>query len=138
MLIVLVILGVVATFGISGFRTYAQKQRVTKFMTVLESDLRLGYQVAARSRQPVKLLLDATKNELRLVSATNANVVFLRRGLTDFGLTTSSLTFGSSISGFSFYPNGWANQTLSVSVTQQGWTRTLAMTKSGVFTQSVP
>src|SRR4051812_44708450 len=130
LLIVLMIVGVVT--GLSGGRVHAiiVQQRVSRAATSLQSDLEAAFAIANRNRRPIRIAWDASKLQLQVTD--RAGTTFYRRTPLgkDYGFSSSNVSF--SRSPVEIFPNGLANDTLTVVLTAESNTRRIRMTRAGM------
>jgi prepilin-type N-terminal cleavage/methylation domain-containing protein len=131
LLIVMMIVGVVT--ALSGGRVHAiiVQQRVARAAMSVQSDLEAAFAVANRNRRPVRIAWDASKLQMQVTD--RAGSVYYRRtplGMDAYGFSASNVSF--SRSPVEIYPNGLANDTLTIVITNESNTKRVRMSRAGM------
>jgi prepilin-type N-terminal cleavage/methylation domain-containing protein len=137
--IVTTILGVLAVMSMGQISTYIRERNVAAAAATVRIDLQQAFAIAARNRRPVRVSFASADTDLRITDRENT-VTFVRRGLgvgAGFMLTPADMSFcTSTCSGASVdvFPNGWASDTLTVTISKGSYTRGVHMSRSGLVT----
>jgi hypothetical protein len=95
--------------------------------------------IAARNRRPVRLSFASADTALKITDRENT-ITYVRRGLgngSGFMLRPSDVAFCSSTcsdASVEVFPNGWASDTLTVTISKGSYSRGLHMSRSGLVT----
>ncbi len=130
-LTVLTIAGITAAMSAGRIHAILVQQRVARAATILQGDLEAAFAIAARNRLPIRISWDASMMQMKVTD--RAGSVAYRKttfGKDDFGLSSSGVSF--SASPIEVYPNGLASGTLVVTLSAEGNTRTISMSRSGI------
>jgi prepilin-type N-terminal cleavage/methylation domain-containing protein len=139
MLIVTSILGVIAALSTGPISEYVRERHVAAAAAVVRNDLQHAFAIAARNRQPVRVSFAVTDTALLLTDRENT-VTYVRRGLgtgSGFMLEPSDVAFCASTCSSTtvdVFPNGWASDTLAVTIRKGGYSRSIHMSRSGLVT----
>jgi prepilin-type N-terminal cleavage/methylation domain-containing protein len=137
MLMVMSMLGVIALLSMGRITEYIRERNVAAASAVVRNDLQQAFAIAARNRRPVRLSFADTA--LRITNRENS-ITYVRRGLGVGGglnLNPSDVTFCSttcSNATVDVFPNGWASDSLTVTISKGSYTRGVHMSRSGLVT----
>jgi hypothetical protein len=118
---------------------YVRERNVSAAAATVRNDLQQAFALAARNRRPVRLSFATADTALRITDRENT-VTYLRRGLgtgSGFKLGPSDVAFcASSCSSATVdvFPNGWASETLTVTISKGPYARAIHMSRSGLVT----
>jgi prepilin-type N-terminal cleavage/methylation domain-containing protein len=139
MLIVTSLLGIIALLSTGHISNYVRERNVAAAAATVRHDLQQAFAIAARNRRPVRVSFAAADTSLRLTDRANT-ITYVRRGLgrgggfmfdpSDVAFCTSTCE-GASVDVF---PNGWASDTLSITISKGPYSRGLHMSRSGLLT----
>jgi prepilin-type N-terminal cleavage/methylation domain-containing protein len=139
MLIVMSILGVIALMSMGRISEYVRQRNVVSAAATVRNDIQQAFAIAARNRRPVRLRFAGADTALKITNRENS-VTYVRRGLGNGGgfmLTPSDVAFCASTcsdASVDVYPNGWASDTLTITITKGAYSRGLHMSRSGLVT----
>lgn len=129
---VLVIMGVVAGLSISGFSSYVAHERITKATVGLADDLRMAFSVPGRIRRPVQIWCDTSKMQM-LVTDRGKNTVYRQTAFgSRYNLKSKNVKYYPSSAWIEIYPNGFASDTMVITLSSNGYTRSLKVSKGGM------
>ena len=129
---VLVIMGVVAGLSMSRFSAYLAHERVTKATLGLANDLRMAFAVPGRSRRPVQIWCD-TANMQMLITDRGRNTTYRKTAFgSRYNLTSKNVSYYPSSAWIEIYPNGFASDTMVITLSSNGYTRSLKVMKGGM------
>lgn len=129
-LIVIILLGLVASFAMPAFERSANRSRADRAANVVVNDLRNAFSLAERQRKPIRISIDAAGRRYTIIDRASSTVL-VRRDLgtsSPFrlsGMTTTRVTVD-------VFPNGLASATLGVGLTLGSNSRTVSMTRAGL------
>ncbi len=135
LLIVLALIGIVASIAIRSVGDTMRRDRVVKSIAILSTDLEQAFAVAGRLRAPVRLLFDSTK---RTFSVANRSDTTLKYRTRQFATGDLALDYMSvSRNTLDIMPSGLSTDTLSLRIgiySKNGTTydRTIRMTRGGL------
>jgi prepilin-type N-terminal cleavage/methylation domain-containing protein len=139
MLIVTSILGLIALMSMGQISNYVRERNVSSAAAVVRNDLQQVFAIAARNRRPVRLSFTTADTALTVTDRENT-ITYVRRSLgngSGFMLHPSDVAFcASTCSGATVdvFPNGWASDTLTVTISKGPYTRGIHMSRSGLVT----
>jgi Tfp pilus assembly protein FimT len=137
LMIVTTLMGVVSLMSVGRISSYVQERHVVAAAMTVRNDLQQAFAIAARNRTPVRVSFASSDTALRLTNPENT-VTYLSRGLgtgSGFMLGPADVAFcASSCSSASIdvYPNGWASDSLHVTISKGSHSRSIRMTRSGL------
>jgi prepilin-type N-terminal cleavage/methylation domain-containing protein len=131
LLAVLVITGVVTGLSMGRFSALLAHERVAKAAVGIANDIGTGFAIPGRIRRPVRIAVDTA--QMQLVITDRAQTTTFRK--TAFGsrynLKSSNVTFYPS-SALEVYPNGFASDTMLITLTSNGFTQRVRVSKTGM------
>ena len=126
-IIAIVIIGLILRAGLPAFSRTLRVGRVNSAAQVVAGDMDRAFATAARQRKPVRISWDNSAMQYTLTDRSSGTVL-LTRPLGTAGAT--SVTF--SVSPLDIFPGGFASAALTVTVTEQDYTRHVQMTRAGL------
>jgi prepilin-type N-terminal cleavage/methylation domain-containing protein len=139
MLIVMSLLSIIGLMSMGQVSDYMRERNVAAASAVVRNDLQQAFAIAARNRRPVRVSFASADTALRITNR-DASVTYVRRGLgngSGFQLRPSDVAFCASTcadASVDVFPNGWASDTLSVTISKGPYSRGLRMSRSGLVT----
>jgi prepilin-type N-terminal cleavage/methylation domain-containing protein len=139
MLIVTTILGVIGLLSVGHISSYVRERNVSAAAATVRNDLQQAFAIAARNRRPVRVSFATSDTALRITNRENT-VTYVSRGLgigSGFMLEPSDVTFctsSCSSATVDVFPNGWASDTLTVTISKGHYSRGIHMSRSGLVT----
>jgi type II secretion system protein H len=131
LMLVIVLGGVVTATALPRVRDLMEQQRVARAATAIQNDLEAAYAISSRNRRPIEIAWDAAK--MQIVVTDQAGTTFFRKtslATAAYGLASSNIAF--SRSPLEIYPNGLANDTLTIRLTGTNTSRRVRMTRAGM------
>src|SRR5438552_1321403 len=129
---VLVIMGVVAALSMSRFSAYLAHERVTKATVGLADDLRMAFAVPGRIRRPVRIWCD-TANMQMLVTDRARTTTYRKTAFgSRYNLKSTNIRYYPSSAWIEIYPNGFASDTMVITLSSNGYSRSLSVSKGGM------
>jgi Tfp pilus assembly protein FimT len=129
---VLVIMAVVTGLSMGRFSDYLAHERVTKAAVGLTDDLRMAFAVPGRVRRPVRVWCDTTKMQM-LVTDRGQTTIYRQTSFgSRYNLKSSNISYSPSSSWIEIYPNGFASQEMVITITSNGYSRSLKVSKGGM------
>ena len=131
MMVVVTIAGIVGGLALGRISAYMMQQRVIKASSSLTNDLQQAFVLAARTRKPVRIVLDTTRMELAITD--RAQVVAMRKRDigSAYGLSSKNISFYPS-APLEIYPNGLAADTMAISLRASGTSRYIRVSRAGM------
>jgi prepilin-type N-terminal cleavage/methylation domain-containing protein len=139
MLIVTSLLGVIAIMSMGQISNYVRERNVSSAAAIVRNDLQQAFAIAARNRRPVRVSFATADTALRVTNRENT-VTYMRRGLgagAGLMIDPSDVSFCSatcSDATVDVFPNGWASDTLTVTIRKGPYARGIHMSRSGLVT----
>lgn len=137
LLVVASVLTVVTVISAGRIAEYMSDRNAAAAAAVVQNDLQQAFAIAARNRRPVRVSFSVADTALRITNRENT-VTYVRRGFgvgSGFMLRPSDVTFCASVCTNAFvdvFPNGWASDSLNVTIGREGHARGLRMSRSGL------
>lgn len=131
MMVVVTIAGVLGGLSIGKVSAYMTQQKVIKASASLTNDLQQAFIIAARTRKPVRIVLDTARMELSITDRSQASAMRKRSLSSAYGLTAQNISFYPS-GPLEIYPNGLAADTMSISLRASGTSRYIRVSRAGM------
>jgi Tfp pilus assembly protein PilE len=131
LLAVVVVIGVVASITAGRFHELILQEHLQRAATVVQNDLEGAFAIATRNRRPIEIAWNSSSLQMNVTdraSSTNYRTVPL--GQDPYNLTAGSVSF--SRSPLEVYPNGMADDTLTITLTSNSQTKRIHMTRTGL------
>lgn len=108
------------------------QSRVQRAAQALQAEVQQAFAIAGRNRVPIRLTWNSSALQLQITNLAG-NTVFRRRGVGtgSFGLNASNVTMTPST--LTVFPNGLANDSLVITVSRSGFSRTVRVARSGMI-----
>ncbi|MDP9203146.1 MAG: prepilin-type N-terminal cleavage/methylation domain-containing protein [Gemmatimonadota bacterium] len=130
LLIVVVILGVMASMVGPAMSRIVRHNRVNRAATVIASDLQNAFAVAARQREPVRIQADAATRSYQFIDRKSGNVLRIR---TFYGDTSeyrlTSLVFDPAT--IDVFPNGVSSAPVKIDLANGDYARQITASTAG-------
>jgi len=132
LLVVLVITGVVTGLSMSRFSAYLAHERIAKAAIGIADDLRMAFAIPGRIRRPVRIWCDTTRMQMtvtdRAQSTTYRKTAFGSR----YNLKSTNVAYYPASSWVEIFPNGFASDTMVITLSSSGYTERIKVSKGGV------
>ena len=131
LLVVVAIGGMMAKLSMGKIHDLMSQQRVVHAATAVQNDLEAAFQIAGRNRTPVRIAWDSASRQLSITDRAGT-MVFRKTNLSRqaYGFASNGVTVSSS--PLEVYPNGLAADTLLVTISSNGFTKKLRMSRAGL------
>lgn len=131
LIVVLAMVAIVTGMSVGRIHKLTVQERLQRAVTATQNDIEAAFAVAVRNRQPVRISWDASK--LQLDVTDRAGTTYFRKSNlgTVYGLAAAGVTF--SRSPVEIYPDGLANDTLSITLTVETATKRVRVSRSGMI-----
>jgi len=130
LLIVVGILGILATMTGPAMSRIVRHNRVNRAATVIASDLQNAFAVAARQREPVRIQADAASRSYQFVDRKSGAVLRIR---TFYGDTSeyrlSSLVFNPTT--IDVFPNGVSSAPVNIDLANGDYSKKISVSTAG-------
>jgi len=130
LLVVVAILGILATMTGPAISRITRHQRVNRAATVIASDLQNAFAVAARQREPVRIQADASTRSYQFVDRKTGAVLRIR---TFYGDTSeyrlSSLVFDNPT--IDVFPNGVSSTPVRIDLANGDYAKVITVSTAG-------
>ena len=130
LLIIVVIIGIVATMAGPAMSRIIRHQRVNRAATIIVSDLQNAFAVAARQREPVRVQADATTRSYQFVDRKTGAVLRIRAfygDTSEYRLTT--LVFTPTT--FDVFPSGVSSDAVKIDLANGDYARVITASTAG-------
>ena len=135
-LVVVAILGILATIMAPAISRITRHQRVNRAAMVITADLQNAFAVAARQREPVRIQADAATRSYQFVDRATGAVLRIR---TFYGDTSeyklSTLVFTPAT--IDVFPSGTSSQFLTIDLANGDYTKQITASTAG-FIRVIP
>ena len=135
MIIVVVIIGLMATAAMPRISRLVAETRIRKLQEVVASDLELAFASAQREHKPVTVTFSTSTQVLSITDRVTGTVLKTRYLGQNTSMSTTAVTFSPS-AGITIFPMDLATAALTVTVTNGAFTRTVTATRAGQVTKS--
>jgi hypothetical protein len=129
-MVVVVIGGMMAKISMGRIHDLMSHQRVMHAATAMQNDLEAAFQIAARNRRPVQLVWDATAQQFSVKDRSGASYRKINLGRQAYGFAPGEVTVSQT--PLEIYPNGMAASPLVITLTSNGYTKNLRMSRAGL------
>ena len=130
LLIVVAILGILATMTGPAMSRIVRHNRVNRAATVIASDLQNAFAVAARQREPVRIQADANSRSYQFLDRKTGNILRIR---TFYGDTSeyrlTSLVFNPTT--LDVFPNGVSSAAVTIDLANGDYTKQITASTAG-------
>ncbi|MDB4875246.1 MAG: hypothetical protein JWM41_1692 [Gemmatimonadetes bacterium] len=131
LMLVVVVLGIVSAMSAGRIHDIMIQQRIVRAATAVQNGLEAAFALASRNRQPIRVSWSASAMQLA-VTDRSGTVAYRKIGLgaDAYGLQSGNVSV--SRSPLEIYPGGLANDTLLVTLSANGSTKKIRMTRAGL------
>ena len=134
LVVVLVLIGIVTGISTGRISAMRAQQQVTRASSVIRTRMETAFALAGRNRAPVHIVWNSTTMQLTITDRTEATVYGSTALSSDFGLKAGEVTVTRATT--EVYPNGFANDTLSITITTlrggNTYTKRIRMSRAGL------
>ena len=134
LLVVLILVGIVASISIRSVGDTMQRDRVVKTAAILSSDLEQAFATAGRLRVPVRILIDSSKRTFSVANRSDTTLKYRSRQFVTGDMAIGFIS--SSRATLDVMPSGLSADTLRlrIGIFSKGTTysRTIRMTRGGL------
>jgi prepilin-type N-terminal cleavage/methylation domain-containing protein len=134
LIVVLLLIGVLASISIGKMRDVMTQQRLYRASNIVQTNVEAAWALAARNRHPIRITWDST-NRLMRVTDRDATTNFRRTSLGQdpYGLPPRSVKFSKPT--LEVFPNGLADDTLLITLSTTGVTKQVWVSRAGLVQQ---
>lgn len=133
LLIVLTLTAVVTGLSLGRITSFLAHERVAKAAVGLATDIQAGFAIPGRIRRPVRITVDTSKMQLVITDRGQTTVYRKTAFGSRYNLLPSNVSFYPPAgTTFEIYPNGFASDSLVITLTASGSSRSIRATKSGM------
>ncbi|MDA1080879.1 MAG: prepilin-type N-terminal cleavage/methylation domain-containing protein [Gemmatimonadetes bacterium] len=133
--IVLVIVGLVASFAMPRISTTVARDRVGRAQFVVGSQIELAFQYAARTRKPVTVTLNSSTRVLTIADRASGTP-FKTLNLSQSGPYALTGATISPSAGVTIFPTGISTGAVTITLSNNAYSRTVGATIAGQVTKS--
>ena len=135
MIIVVVIIGLMAAAVMPRISRIVAEQRIRSVQSAVAGDLELAFAMAMREHKPVTVTYNSTTKVLAIADRASSTVLKSRYLGQNQSASVTGVTLNPA-AGITIFPPGIASGSLTVTVTNGAYTRTIAVTRAGMVTKS--
>lgn len=129
--VVMIVGGILTTLSMGKVHTLLSQQRVVHAATSIQNDLEAAFQIAGRNRKPIQISYDSAAQQFTVGDRTGS-MYYRKTNLSAQAFGFSRTSVGVSKSPLQVYPNGLAEDTLLVTLSSNGITKKLYMSRTGL------
>ena len=131
MMVVLVIVGITSSITVGRIERLMVNNRIQRAATAARNDLEAAFAIAARDRRPVRIGWDSTTMSLAVTDRAGTTAFrHTTLGMGGFGLRKRDVRF--STTPLEVYPNGFAQDTLTITIARSGTIKRVRMSRAGL------
>jgi Tfp pilus assembly protein FimT len=131
LLVVLMLGGVMATLSIGKVHKLMTQQRVVHAATAIQNDLEAAFQIAGRNRKPVQIVWTPGAQQFSIMDRSGS--MFYRKiNLSQQAYGFDANTVTASQLRTTVFPNGLAESDLLITISSNGVTKRLHMSRAGL------
>ena len=123
--------GIVTTMSLGKVHALLSQQRVVYAASAVQNDLEAAFQIAGRNRKPVQIAYDSTAQRFTIGDRTGS-MYYRRTNLSAAAFGFSKTSVGISRTPVAVFPNGLAEDTLLITLSSNGITKKLYMSRTGL------
>jgi prepilin-type N-terminal cleavage/methylation domain-containing protein len=131
LVVVMMIGGVISAMSMGKVHALLSQQRLVHAATAIQNDLEAAFQIAGRNRKPVQISYDSTAQRFTIGDRTGS-MYYRRTNLSAQAFGFSKTSVGVSRTPVQVYPNGLAQDTLLITLSSNGITKKLRMSRTGL------
>ena len=129
--LVLVIVGITGAMSAGRIHQLMIQQLVARAATVLQNDLESAFAIAIRNRRPIRISWNSSSMQLGVTDRAGSTTYrHSNLGSSAFGLRASNVSV--STTPVEIYPNGLANNDLTITLTMETVTKRIWMSRAGL------
>jgi len=133
LVVLLVFVGILAVMAGTKITSIKYQQQVVRAASTVQTAFEMAYAVAGRNRAPIRIAYSSASGKLT-VTKRDGSITYTTVDFTTMGIKASEITASSS--AIDVFPNGWASDTLSITInaSRAGATykRRVRMSKAGL------
>lgn len=132
LLVVIFMIGAMGALVVPRMSKMVVQARVQRAAQALQTDVQQAFAIAGRNRYPIKLTWNSSAVRLQ-VTSRDGSTVYRETGLgtnSGYGLTASDVTVSPAT--LQIFPNGLADAAMVITLSKEGTTRTLNVSRSGI------
>ena len=130
-MVALVIVGITSSITVGKMHQLMIQNRIQRAATTMQNDLEAAFAIAVRNRRPISISWNSSKQQMQVTD--RAGTTAFRKtnlGMGSFGLRPQDVSF--SRTGLEVYPDGLANDTLTITIRRNGNIKLVRMSRAGL------
>jgi len=132
MFVVLVIGLIVGSLSMGQFSAYLARERVARATEGIANDIRAAFAIPGRIRRPVRIRID-TAAMMLLVTDRSQSTTYRKTAFgSRYNLLGKNVTYYPSTAPYEIYPYGLASDTMLVTLTSNGLSKSIRVSKGGM------
>jgi prepilin-type N-terminal cleavage/methylation domain-containing protein len=131
LIIVVVIIGLMAAASMPRISRVVAEQRIRKLQDAVATDIERGFALAMREHKPVTITYNTSTSVLAITDRASGTVLHSNYVGRFDDMSTTAVTF-SPAAGITIFPPGLANNSLTITLTNVSFTRTITATRAGL------
>jgi Tfp pilus assembly protein FimT len=130
-MVALVIVGITSSITVGKIHQLMIQNRIQRAATTVRNDLEAAFALAVRNRRPIHVTWNSATQQM-YVSSRDGLTTFRKTnlGIGSFGLRTKDVAFSRST--LEVYPDGLANDTLTITIRRSGNIKLVRTSRSGL------
>jgi prepilin-type N-terminal cleavage/methylation domain-containing protein len=139
MMIATTVISVISVMSAGRISSYVQERNVSAAAMTVRSELQQAFAIAARNRRPVRVSFASSDTAL-LLTDREQTVTYVSRSLgngSGFMIRPGDVAFCASSctsASIDVFPNGWASDTLTITISKGSYSRGIHVSRSGLVT----
>lgn len=135
LIITMVIIGLLSVIALPRISTTVARDRVRRAQFVVGSQVEFAFQIAARIRKPVTVTLNSSTGVLTIADRASGTP-YKQMDLSQSGPYSLTAVSVSPSAGITIFPTGISSSALTITLTNNGYDRTVTATVAGQVTKS--
>ncbi len=130
-MVVLVIIGVTSSITLGKLSQLMVTTRIQRAASSVQNDMEAAFALAVRNRRPIRITWNSATQQMAVTDRAGTTV-FRRANLSlgAYGLRSSDVSF--SASPIEVYPDGFASDTLNITISRSNITKHVRMSRAGM------
>ena len=134
LLTVFIIAGILGMLSMGRIGTMIQQSKLTRASQAITNDLQSAFAIAARNRQPVRIVWDPARLSFSIMN--RAQTMSYRKitlgAFSGYNFSASNVTMYPSSGVVEVFPNGLATDSIAFSLSYNGYQKRIGMTRAGL------
>ncbi len=130
-MVVLVIVGITSSITVGKIQQLMVQNRIQRAATSVQNDMEAAFAIAVRDHTPIRISWNSSTMQMAVTNRAGTTAFrHTNLGMGAYGLRSADVSF--SRSPLEVYPDGLANDTLTITISHTSITRHVRMTRTGM------